>query len=159
MRDKTLAEAIRRQGRERPDATAYIAPRRTWTFGDIDAESNRVAQGLARLGVGPGDRVATFAWNTQEHLELYLAVPCIGAVLHTVNIRLFEEDLEYIFNHAEDRVVFVDASLVDRLVPLAHRLTSPLRFVFLGDEDNTEGPLPDAVGYAELLAAPPPECA
>ena len=59
--------------------------------------------------MGPGDRVASFAWNSLRHLELYLAVPSMGAVLHTLNIRLFEEDLRYIVEHAEDRVIFLDA--------------------------------------------------
>ena len=57
-----------------------------------------------RLGIGPGDRVGTFAWNTQEHLEAYFAMPGMGAVLHTLNIRLFPEQLAYVVNHAEDRV-------------------------------------------------------
>ena len=69
---------------------------------------DRLAAAPARARRRPGDRVGTFAWNTQEHLELYLAVPCMGAVLHTLNIRLFDEQLEYIVNHAEDRVVIVD---------------------------------------------------
>ena len=62
---------------------------------------------------------ATFAWNNQRHFELYFAIPCIGAVLHTLNIRLFEEQLTYIVNHAEDRVIFVDDSLVPMLEKLA----------------------------------------
>ena len=65
---------------------------------------------LRALGIGRGDRVATFAWNSIRHLELYLAVPSMGAVLHTLNIRLFEEDLHYIVGHAEDKVIFLDAS-------------------------------------------------
>ena len=69
---------------------------------------------LAGLGVRQGDRVGTFAWNNQRHFELYFAVPCTGAVLHTLNIRLFEEQLTYIVNHAEDKVIFVDESLVPR---------------------------------------------
>ena len=66
-----------------------------------------------------GDRVATFAWNTQRHLEAYLAVPCMGAVLHTLNIRLFAEQLAYIVNHAEDSVILVDGELVEPLAELA----------------------------------------
>jgi fatty-acyl-CoA synthase len=125
--------------------------RRRTTYADLAARVDRLSAALAELGVRPGDRVATFAWNTQEHLELYLAVPCVGAVLHTVNIRLFEEDLEYIFNHAEDRVVFVDASLADRLAPLASRLPSVRAFVVIGD--GADDVLPGAVRYEELLAA------
>ena len=75
------------------------------------------------LGIEQGDRVGTFAWNNQRHFELYFAVPCIGAVLHTLNIRLFEEQLTYIVNHAEDRVIFVD----DSLVPIAREARAELR--------------------------------
>ena len=69
--------------------------------------ADRLAAALAGLGVEPGDRVATFMWNSREHLEAYLAVPCMGAVLHTLNVRLFAEQLTYIVNHAEDRVIVV----------------------------------------------------
>ena len=127
--------------------------RRRTSYAELAERVDRLSGALIELGVGPGDRVATFAWNTQEHLELYLAVPCVGAVLHTVNIRLFEEDLEYIFNHAEDRVVFVDATLAERLAPLASRLPSVRRFVVIGD--GADGVLPGAVGYEDLLSAQP----
>ncbi|MFL5425151.1 MAG: long-chain fatty acid--CoA ligase [Myxococcales bacterium] len=81
------------------------------TYGQLADRVRRLAGSLERIGVQPGDRVATFAWNSIRHLELYLAVPSMGAVLHTLNIRLFEEDLRYIVGHAEDKVIFVDASL------------------------------------------------
>src|SRR5271154_5008218 len=80
---------------------------------------DRLARVLAELGIEQGDRVASFAWNNQRHVELYFAAPCTGAVLHTLNIRLFEEQLTYIVNHAEDRVIFVDDSLVGVLGKLA----------------------------------------
>jgi fatty-acyl-CoA synthase len=82
-----------------------------WTYRDIVTRARRLASSLAAMGVGPGDRVATFAWNSVRHLELYLAVPSLGAVLHTVNIRLHPDEIEYILRHAEDRMIFVDASL------------------------------------------------
>src|SRR3712207_3356014 len=74
------------------------------SFAEVVERVDRLCAGLASLGVEPGDRVATFSWNTQEHLEVYIAVPCMGAVLHTLNVRLFEDQLTYIVNHAEDRV-------------------------------------------------------
>ena len=81
------------------------------TYAQVTARVDRLANALTgKLGVEPGDRVATFAWNTQRHLEVYLATPCIGAVLHTLNLRLFDEQLTYIANHAKDRVVFVDST-------------------------------------------------
>ncbi|MDQ6750144.1 MAG: long-chain fatty acid--CoA ligase [Actinomycetota bacterium] len=81
------------------------------TYAEVVDRARRLADSLQALGVRPGDRVATFAWNSIRHLELYLAVPSLGAVLHTLNIRLFEKDLRYIVGHAEDRVIFLDTSL------------------------------------------------
>ena len=81
------------------------------TYAEVVERARRLASSLERLGVKRGDRVATFGWNSRRHLELYLAVPSMGAVLHTLNIRLFEEDLEYIVAHAEDKVICLDASL------------------------------------------------
>src|SRR5690348_8294112 len=83
------------------------------SYGEVVARARRLASSLERLGVRRGDRVATFGWNSRRHLELYLAVPSMGAILHTLNIRLFEDDLRYIVDHAADRVVFLDASLAD----------------------------------------------
>src|SRR3954467_6771334 len=85
------------------------------TYAEVVERARRVASALAELGVEPGDRVATFGWNSLRHLELYLAVPSMGAVLHTLNIRLFEEDLRYIVDHAEDKVIFLDASLAESM--------------------------------------------
>jgi len=110
---------------------------------------DRLARALARLGVEQGDRVGTFAWNNQRHLELYFAVPCSGAVLHTLNIRLFSEQLTYIVNHAEDRVIFVDASLVPVLAELAPSFRSVTHYVVMGDGDSAA--LPGALSYEELL--------
>ena len=76
--------------------------------------------------------MGTFAWNNQRHFELYFAVPCIGAVLHTLNIRLFEEQLTYIVNHAEDRVIFVDESLVPVLAKLAPTFETVAHYVVMG---------------------------
>ena len=81
------------------------------TYGEVLRRARALAASLDELGIRPGDRVATFGWNSLRHLELYLAVPSMGAVLHTLNIRLFEDDLRYIVRHADDRVIFLDASL------------------------------------------------
>jgi acyl-CoA synthetase (AMP-forming)/AMP-acid ligase II len=85
------------------------------TYAQVVNRARRLADSLDRLGVKRGDRVATFGWNSVRHLELYLAVPSMGAVLHTLNIRLFEEDLHYIVGHAEDKVIFLDASLASAM--------------------------------------------
>jgi acyl-CoA synthetase (AMP-forming)/AMP-acid ligase II len=99
--------------------------------------------------VAPGERVATFAWNSQRHLELYMAVPSYGAVLHTLNIRLFPEQIAYIVGHAQDRVIFVDGSLVPALAALADRFDGVRHFVVMGDGDLDA--LPGALSYEALL--------
>ena len=121
------------------------------TYAEVGDRVDRLCRGLESLGVKPGDRVATFAWNSQEHFELYLAAPCMGAVLHTLNIRLFAEQLTYVANHAEDYVVFVDDSLVPVLEKVAPTFETVRHFVVIGDGDA--GSLPDVVRYDELLAA------
>jgi fatty-acyl-CoA synthase len=85
------------------------------TYGDVVRRARALASALRELGIRPGDRVASFGWNSVRHLELYLAVPSMGAVLHTLNIRLFEDDLRYVVGHAEDRVIFLDASLAEAM--------------------------------------------
>ena len=106
------------------------------SFADVAERTDRLAAALARLGVGEGDRVGTFAWNTQEHLEAYFAVPSMGAVLHTLNIRLFPEQLTYVVNHAEDKVVLVDATLVPLLAKVAKDLKTVEHFVLIGEGDR-----------------------
>jgi len=119
------------------------------SFEEISPRIDRLARALARLGVEQGDCVGTFAWNNQRHFELYFAIPCVGAVLHTLNIRLFEEQLTYIVNHAGDKVIFVDDSLVPVLEKLAPSFNSVSRYVVMGDGDM--GALPNAVRYEDLL--------
>ena len=119
------------------------------TYGRVVERARRLASALAGLGVGPGDRVASFAWNSLRHLELYLAVPSMGAVLHTLNIRLFEEDLRYIVEHADDRLVFLDASLAEAMPSF----DGPEREVVLPDGPGTRA---GAFDYEELLAAGDP---
>ncbi len=85
---------------------------RTQTFRELGSDAARLAGALRDLGIGTGDRVATFMWNNNEHMVAYIAVPAMGAVLHPLNIRLFPEQLVYVANHAEDQVVIVDASLL-----------------------------------------------
>ncbi len=93
--------------------TATADGSRSQTYAELGVRAARLANALRGLGVSGDDRVGTFAWNNAEHLETYLAVPAMGSVLHTLNIRLFPEQLTYIANHAEDSVVVVDDSLVD----------------------------------------------
>jgi fatty-acyl-CoA synthase len=118
---------------------------------EVSARIDRLARALSAFGVEQGERVGTFAWNNQRHFELYFAVPCIGAVLHTLNIRLFEEQITYIVNHAQDRLIFVDDSLVPLLAKLAPTFETVERYVVMGDVAAAEGSLPNAVGYEDFL--------
>jgi fatty-acyl-CoA synthase len=130
------------------------------SFQEVSERVDRLARALGRLGVEPGDRVATFAWNNQRHFELYMAVPCVGAVLHTLNIRLFAEQLTYIVNHADDQVIFVDDSLVPILAKLAPSFSGVRHFVVMKDParpdpaqppDSDDCSLPNALYYEDLL--------
>ena len=103
------------------------------TFTEVARRARQLAAALIRLGVKPGERVGTFCWNCQEHLEAYFAVPCIGAVLHTLNIRLFPEQIGYVINHAEDSVIIVDATLLPILEPILPRLSTVRRLIVIGD--------------------------
>src|SRR3954451_24620404 len=95
--------------------TATADGTRSRSYAELGRRAAQLASGLRGLGVTGDQRVATFQWNNVEHLEAYLAVPSMGAVLHTLNIRLFPEQLVYIANHAEDQVLIVDDSLVPLL--------------------------------------------
>jgi fatty-acyl-CoA synthase len=121
------------------------------SYGEVVERAEKLAKALEQLGVQQGDRVATFAWNTREHLEAYLAVPCMGAVLHTLNVRLFAEQLTYIVNHAEDKVILVEDSVVPVLAPLVPTFETVEHYVVIGDGAATE--LPNAHRYEELLDA------
>jgi fatty-acyl-CoA synthase len=127
----------------------------TTTYGEVCARVRRLATALDDLGVGADGRVATFCWNTARHLELYLAAPCTGRVLHTLNIRLFPEQLVYIAEHAADEIVFVDRSLIPLLAPLADKLPTVRTFVVIDDGADVE--IPEGWrDYEELLAAAEP---
>jgi acyl-CoA synthetase (AMP-forming)/AMP-acid ligase II len=121
------------------------------SYAEVADRAERLAAGLADLGVRPGDRVATFSWNTQAHLEAYMAIPSMGAVLHTLNLRLFEEQLLYIVNHAQDKVIIVDSSLVELLEKVADRLDSVEHYIVVGDGDT--GALEPVTRYEDLLGA------
>jgi fatty-acyl-CoA synthase len=159
----TLTGVFRRAERLWPDKPIATAGRggpgsgiaRT-TYGRWAERTRRLGNALDRLGVGGDGRVGTFAWNTDRHLELYFAAPCSGRVLHTLNIRLFADQLVYIVNHAADEVVFADRSLLGILWPLMDRLPGVRHVVVM---DDGRGEIPDdprIVDYEELLAASDP---
>lgn len=130
---------------------------RSVTFGQIGKRSAQLAHALRELGIDADQRVGTFMWNNAEHVEAYLAVPAMGAVLHTVNIRLSEAQLVFVIGHAEDHVLIIDESLVDRLVPVADRLPTVKHIVVTGTDPAAGIARLDGFGfhvhgYEDLLA-------
>lgn len=113
------------------------------TYGEWADRTRRLAGVLDQLGVSSDGRVGTFAWNTARHLELYFAAPCSGRVLHTLNIRLFPEQVTYIVNHAEDEVIFVDRSLLGLLAPLLPTFRTVKHLVVM--DDGGDAPNPDGI--------------
>lgn len=123
------------------------------TYAEFVDRTRRLATALDTLGLAPDARVGTFGWNTQRHMELYFAVPCTGRVLHTLNIRLFPEQLDYIVGHAQDEAVFVDRSLLPVFAPHLSAL-SGLRYVVVMD-DGAAHDYPDdprVLDYETLIA-------
>ena len=118
-----------------------------YTYGDMSRRAKQLATALRSLGVERGDRIATLSWNHDRHLETYFAIPAAGAILHTLNLRLHPEELSYIVNHAEDRIIIVDRSLL----PLFEKLREhvhPERVIVMGDgDDRLEG----ALEYEDVL--------
>ncbi len=131
------------------------------TYADWARRTRRLGGVLDALGISSDGRVATFAWNTARHLELYFAAPCTGRVLHTLNIRLFPEQLTYIVNHADDEVIFADQSLLGLLAPLMSTFEKLKHLVIM---DDGKGEIPEGLDshgvevhdYEELLAAADP---
>jgi acyl-CoA synthetase (AMP-forming)/AMP-acid ligase II len=141
---------------EKTIATLTATGKERTTYADWAQRTRRLAGALDALGVSDDGRVATFAWNTARHLELYFASPCSGRVLHTLNIRLFPEQLSYIVDHAEDEVIFADRSLVKLLWPLVDGFKTVEHIVVM---DDGAGDLPEddrILDYEELIAGAEP---
>ena len=138
----------------RPVITRSIeGPIHTTNYAEVRARALRVSQRLERDGVKLGDRVATLAWNTWRHLEAWYGIMGIGAVYHTVNPRLFPDQISWIVNHAEDRVMMVDTTFLSILEKLADRLKPIERYIVLTDAAHMPAtPLRNAVPYEEWLA-------
>jgi len=129
------------------------APAHRCGYADIARRARQVAQALRALGIREGDRVGTSAWNGHRHLELFFGVPGMGAVLHTVNPRLIPEQIAYIINHAEDRVLFFDVGFAPLVAALAPVLTGVRHFVAMTDHEHMPGEaIPNLLCYEDLIA-------
>ncbi len=121
-------------------------------YAEVGRRARKLASALPTLGVKPGDRLATFAWNTYRHLEAYFAIPGAGYVLHTLNLRLFPEQVQFIANHAEDQVIFVDDVLVPMLEKIAGEFKTVKAYVVMGDGELPKTSLAPLIRYEDLLA-------
>lgn len=128
-------------------------PIRRYTIADLHARARQAAKGLTDLGVKLGDRVATLAWNTDRHLEMWYGIMGIGAICHTVNPRLFPEQIAYIINHAEDDYLFTDTTFLPILEAIQDQLTTVKKFFVLTDAQNMpESKLRNAVCYEDWIS-------
>lgn len=137
---------------KRTIATKVGTQMHRYTYADLYARSGQLAGALKRLGVQPGDRVGTLAWNSYRHLELYFGIPCMGAVCHTLNLRLPPEQLIYIINHAADKIICVDQSLLPLLEKISEHLKTVEQIIVMADTP-LQTTLKNAVSYEDLLAA------
>jgi fatty-acyl-CoA synthase len=123
------------------------------SYSEVIDRARRLAVALTELGIRPGDRVATLAWNTQQHLEAYLAIPLIGAVLHTLNLRLHPDDVSYIVNDADDQVLLLDASTLPLYEQIKGRVKIRKVIVFAPEVSDAG---PGLLDYETMIAAADP---
>lgn len=124
-----------------------------FTYAQTGKRTRALASALEKLGVKKGDRVGTLAWNHHRHLEVYFAAPSMGAVLHTINIRLSAEHLIYIINHAEDKVLLVDIDLLPLIENVKDQLNSVKTFIVMSDEKEVpESTIEGLYSYEQLVA-------
>jgi fatty-acyl-CoA synthase len=144
--------------RQFPDQEIVYGDCKRQTYRDLGERVGRLASGLARLGVKPGDTVAVMDWDSHRYLECFFAVPMMGAVLHTVNIRLSPEQILYTINHAEDDVILVNTEFLPILETIRDRIEPVKKLVLLNDADQIPAtPLDISTEYETLLAASDPD--
>lgn len=122
------------------------------TYAEWGKRTRKLAHALTKLGMQKGDKIASFAWNQHRHLEAYFAVPCAGACLHMVNIRLSPEHITYIINHAEDKMLIIDEDLVPIIEGVQEDLKTVEHFIIMADGELPDTTLPNALSYEQLLA-------
>jgi len=153
----TISSIIEHAGRAHPHREVVTrtveGPIHRSTWREVRDRSRTLAGALTARGLAEGDRVATLAWNTHRHLEIYYGVSGMGAVVHTLNPRLHPTQLAYVINHAEDRILFVDTTFLPLAEALAANLRTVETYVVLTDDASMpDTKLPNAVSYESLLA-------
>ncbi len=151
--DKIIDHAKNWHGDREVVTRSVEGPITRTTYGQIHDRAKRVSNALKAWGVKPGDRVATLAWNNDRHIETWYGVMGIGAVCHTLNPRLFPEQLVYIINHAEDRIIFVDLTFVPLLEAILPHIPKVERVIVMTDEAHMPATkLPKAEAYERVVA-------
>jgi len=149
---KLIDNAERQHGVREIVSRSIEGPIVRTTYADIHRRSLKVAQRLERDGYGLGDRIATLAWNTARHIEAWYGIMGVGAIYHTLNPRLFPEQIVWIMNHAEDKAVFVDLTFIPLLEKIAGAVKSLKKVIVLTDKAHMpQTTLPNAVAYEDWL--------
>ncbi|HEX5263617.1 MAG TPA: AMP-binding protein, partial [Phenylobacterium sp.] len=150
--DKILDHAANWHGDREIVSRSIEGPIVRTTYGEVHTRAKRLSNALKGLGIQPGDRVATLAWNTARHIEAWYAVMGMGAVCHTLNPRLFPEQLCYIINHAEDKVIFTDLTFLPTLIEHRAKMPTVKHFVVMTDEAHMKDVnLPGALCFETLV--------
>ncbi len=151
--------ALKWHGRREIVSITADQPRHRYTYAEAFARAKKLSNVLVKAGMGRGDRIATLAWNDFRHFEIYYGVSCAGFVCHTINPRLFEDQIVYIVNHAEDRWLFLDPAFVPLIEKVQERLKKVERYVVLTDDAHMPATtLPNAVSYEALIANESAQC-
>lgn len=150
---RIIEHAARIHGKQEVVTRSVEGPIHRTNYAEIHKRALKVSQMLERDGIKLGDRVATIAWNTWRHLEVWYGIMGIGAICHTVNPRLFPEQIAWIINHAQDRIVMTDITFVPILEKIADKLPSVERYIVLTDKAHMpETTLKNAVAYEDWIA-------
>ncbi len=150
--DRILEHAYRMHPYKRITTKLPDGSLHRYTYANLYDRVKRLANVLGNLGVKSGDRVGTFAWNNFQHLELYYAIPCSASVCHTLNIRLSPEQLAYVVNHAEDKVVFIDSTILPLFEQVADQINCVEHYVLFNANTGLETKLTNVYFYEDLMA-------
>ena len=149
--DKILDHANAWHGGREVVSRSVEGPMVRTTYAEIHTRAKRVSNAVLNLGIKHGDRVATLAWNTGRHIEAWYGIMGIGAVCHTLNPRLFEDQLVYIINHADDRIIFADLTFLPILAKIRDRIPGVKNIIVFTDGSHMTSEVPGALCYETLV--------